>query len=124
MGGLSFVAGRGWPRCTRDRAGPSIAGARRGRSSRSAILSGVPAQDRPTESAPDRIEEHLGSALDVAPPAQTGAAGPRAWWRGLDPGARRRLRIATVAGIAFVIVASVLLARFLQAENVERDADV
>ena len=81
-------------------------------------------QDRPAESAPDRIEEGLASALGVTPPAQSGAPGPRAWWRGLDARTRRRLRNLTVAAVIFVIAASIVLARFLQAENVERDADL
>lgn len=89
-----------------------------------AILSGVSEHDHPAESAPDRIEEGLASALGVTPPAEMGAPGPRAWWRGLEPRKRRRLRNIAVAALVFVIVASIVLARFLQAENVERDADV
>lgn len=84
----------------------------------------MPAQDPPAESAPERIEDHLASALGVTTPQQTGAPGPRAWWRGLDAQKRRRLRIATAIAVVFVIVASVVLARFLQTENVERDADL
>ncbi len=83
----------------------------------------MPAEEQHATSAPDAIEEHLASALGVTPAPQTGAPGPRAWWRGLDPRTRKRLRNATVAALAFVILASVVLARFLQAENVERDAD-
>jgi len=89
-----------------------------------AILSGVPQQDRPAESAPDRIEEGLASALGVTTPQASGAPGPRAWWRGLEPRKRRRLRNIALVALVFVIVASVVLARFLQTENVERDADV
>ena len=74
--------------------------------------------------APDRIEEQLASTLGVTTPHRAGAAGPRAWWRGLDPRKRRRLRIAALVGVAFVLVASVVLARYLQTENVERDADL
>jgi hypothetical protein len=74
--------------------------------------------------APDRIEEQLASTLRVTTPQGTGAAGPRAWWRGLDPRKRRRLRIAALIGVALVLVASVVLARYLQTENVERDADL
>lgn len=79
----------------------------------------------PTPQAPDpdAIEEHLASALGVTPAPPAGAPGPRAWWRGLDPKTRRRLRVWTVVALVFVILASVVLARFLQAENVERDAD-
>jgi hypothetical protein len=83
----------------------------------------VPNKTTPPAPDPDAIEEHLASALGVTPAPQTGAPGPRAWWRGLDPKARRRIRIVTVTGLVFVILASVVLARFLQAENVERDAD-
>ncbi len=83
----------------------------------------MPGSEHHATSAPDAIEEHLASALGVTPPPQTGAPGPRAWWRGLDPRTRKRLRNATIAALAFVILASVVLARFLQAENVERDAD-
>ena len=60
----------------------------------------------------------------MTPPAQTGAPGPRAWWRGLDARTKRRIRVAAIASLVFVIVAGIVLARFLQAENVERDADV
>ena len=56
--------------------------------------------------------------------AQAGAASPSAWWRGLDARTRRRWRIGVVCGLVFVLVVSVLLARFLQVENVERDADL
>ncbi len=84
----------------------------------------MPEQDHQAESAPDRIEEGLASALGVTTPQGTGAPGPRAWWRGLDPRARRRLRNISLVALAFVIVASVVLARFLQTENVERDAEV
>jgi hypothetical protein len=84
----------------------------------------VPEQDLPAESAPDRIEEGLASALGVTTPQGAGAPGPRAWWRGLAPRTRKRLRNIAIAGLVFVILASVVLARFLQAENVERDADV
>ncbi len=104
--------------------GPPCCRGRRRRAPRFAILSGVPEQDRPGEAAPDRIEEHLATALGVAQPPEGGAPGPRAWWRGLEPRKRRRLRIATVLALAFVVVASVILARFLQTENVERDADL
>jgi hypothetical protein len=81
-------------------------------------------EDRETPPGAQAVEDHLASALGVTPPAEPGAAGPRAWWRGLDPRTRKRLRNFAVAGVAFVILASVVLARFLQTENVERDADV
>jgi len=70
------------------------------------------------------VEDRLASALGVEQTAPTGAPGPRAWWRGLDPRTKRRLKIAALLSLAFVIVVSVLLARFLQTENVERDADL
>ena len=54
----------------------------------------------------------------------TGAPSPGAWWRGLPSRTRRRLRWGAFAAVLFVLVASVLLARFLQVENVERDADL
>jgi hypothetical protein len=88
------------------------------------MLSGVSGEQHSASSAPDEIEERLASALGVEQRPPTGAPGPRAWWRGLDPRTRRRLRIITLVVLAFVIVASVVLARFLQSENVERDADL
>lgn len=57
-------------------------------------------------------------------PERTGAPSPGAWWRGLEPRARRRIRIALLVGLVFVLAVSFLLARFLQTENVERDADL
>jgi hypothetical protein len=84
----------------------------------------VPHRTTPPVPDPDAIEENLASALGVTPPAELGAPGPRAWWRGLDPRTRKRLRIITFVVVVFVIVASIVLARFLQAENVERDGDV
>ncbi len=83
----------------------------------------MPGRTTPPAPDPDAIEDHLASALGVTPGPPTGAPGPRAWWRGLDPRTRKRLRNATIAGLAFVILASIVLARFLEAENVERDAD-
>jgi hypothetical protein len=83
----------------------------------------VPSRTTPPAPDPDAIEEHLASALGVTPGPPTGAPGPRAWWRGLDPKTRRRLKIWTAAALVLVILASVVLARFLQAENVERDAE-
>lgn len=52
-----------------------------------------------------------------APPARS----PRAWWRGLS----RKLRISLIAGalLLFLVVGG-LLARYLSAENAERDADL
>jgi hypothetical protein len=88
------------------------------------MLSGVPQRTPPPAPDPDAVEDHLASALGVSPPAEFGASGPRAWWKGLDDRTRRRLRNITIAGAAFVVLASVVLARFLQTENVERDADV
>jgi hypothetical protein len=82
----------------------------------------VPHRTTPPAPDPDAIEEHLASALGVSTP-QTGAPGPRAWWRGLEERTRRRLRNLAIAALVFVIGASIVLARFLQAENVERDAE-
>src|SRR5947209_13479482 len=70
------------------------------------------------------VEDRLASALGVEQTAPAGAPGPRAWWRGLDPRTKRRLKIAGVVSLAFVILVSVLLARFLQTENIERDDDL
>jgi len=50
-----------------------------------------------------------------------GAPGPRAWWRGLSPRARTLLKRALAVAAAIVVLASVVLARFLSVENVERD---
>lgn len=70
-------------------------------------------------SSPGATTESNGSK----PPA-TGAAGPREWWRGLSARTRRRLRRLLLAGVAVVLLASVVLARFLSVENTERDADL
>jgi hypothetical protein len=84
----------------------------------------VPHRSTPPAPDPDAIEEHLASALGVTTPPQTGAPGPRAWWRGLDRRKRRRLRNAAIAAGLVVIALSAILARFLQTENVERDDDL
>ena len=52
------------------------------------------------------------------------ARGPRAWWLRLAPGRRRLLRALFAVGLILVILASVVLARFLTVENAERDADL
>jgi hypothetical protein len=57
-------------------------------------------------------------------PQRSGAANPSAWWRALPARTRRRLRIGLLSALAFVLVASVLLARFLSTENAERDDDL
>jgi hypothetical protein len=88
------------------------------------MLSGVPPRPTPPAPDPDAIEDRLSSALGVSPPETMGAPGPRAWWRGLDQRKRRRLRNAAIAAGVVVIALSVVLARFLQTENVERDADL
>jgi hypothetical protein len=49
--------------------------------------------------------------------------GPRAWWLGLPPGKRRLLRTLFAVGVILVLIVSVLLARFLSAESVERNDD-
>jgi hypothetical protein len=47
--------------------------------------------------------------------------GPRVWWRGLA----RRTRVTLLASSAFVVLSvGALLARYLSAENAERDADL
>jgi hypothetical protein len=69
----------------------------------------VPSRTTPPAPDPDAIEEHLASALGVTPGPPTGAPGPRAWWRGLDPKTRRRLKIWTAAALVLVILASVVL---------------
>jgi hypothetical protein len=53
-----------------------------------------------------------------------GPAGPRQWWRGLEPSQRRRVRIALAGATLVVLVGAVVLARFLSVENTERDADL
>jgi hypothetical protein len=50
--------------------------------------------------------------------------GPRAWWRGLPRRQRVALRSLLAAGVLVVLVVSVLLARFLTVENLERDDDL
>src|SRR5271154_2337359 len=46
--------------------------------------------------------------------------GPRVWWRGLTPRARRVLRVLLAVGVLVVLVVSAVLARFLSVENAER----
>jgi hypothetical protein len=58
------------------------------------------------------------------PTQSLGAPGPRAWWRGLSPRTRTVLRRSLLAGGVIVVLASILLARFLSVENTERDADL
>jgi hypothetical protein len=70
-------------------------------------------------SAPQRADPHVPS-----PPERGGAPSPAAWWRGLPARTRRRIRIGALCGLAFVLVGSVLLARFLSVENAERDDDL
>lgn len=49
------------------------------------------------------------------------ARGPRAWWHGRS----RKLRISLIAGaLLLFFVIGALLARYLSAENAERDADL
>jgi hypothetical protein len=62
------------------------------------------------------------NASNGAPPAA--APGPRAWWRGLSPRARRNLKRALAAAIVVVLAVAVVLARYLSVENAERDADL
>ena len=72
-------------------------------------------------------------ANPAEPPARPGPAAPPELpaWAGEPPGANsggwtRRRRIRVLIGLAVVVflAISVLLARFLQVENVERDADL
>lgn len=72
-------------------------------------------------------------ATPADPPTRPGPPGPLGLpsWAGETPGARRggwgrRRRIQVVIALALVLflAISVLLARFLQTENVERDADL
>ncbi len=57
-------------------------------------------------------------------PTQMGAPGPAAWWRGLEPRTRRRWRRWSIVAGVVVLVVGIVLARFLETENVERDADL
>jgi hypothetical protein len=50
--------------------------------------------------------------------------GPRAWWQGLSPIARRRIKRSLAAFGVLVLAVGVVLARFLSVENTERDADL
>jgi type II secretory pathway component PulM len=52
------------------------------------------------------------------------APGPRAWWRGLTPRARRNLRRAGAGAGVLVLLVAIVLARWLSVENDERDADL
>jgi hypothetical protein len=67
-------------------------------------------------------EETHDEPAPAAPPQ--GAPGPRAWWRGLPPRQRTILRRLFAAVVVVVLAVSVVLARFLSVENVERDADL
>ena len=53
-----------------------------------------------------------------------GARGPREWWRGLPRRQKATLRWLFAACVLFVLAVSVLLARFLTVENLERDDDL
>jgi hypothetical protein len=61
-----------------------------------------------------------------SPPATpgAGAGSPREWWRGLPPHVKRRLRRLFAATAVLVLLAGVVLARFLSVENTERDDDL
>jgi len=67
-----------------------------------------------------------GGDSDGAPASlpRAGARGPREWWRGLPRRQKVTLRVLFAAGLLFVLAASVLLARFLTVENLERDDDL
>ena len=61
------------------------------------------------------------------PPTETppaGASGPRAWWQGLSLRQRRTLRAILAVLVLVILVVSALLARFLSAENIEREDEV
>lgn len=69
----------------------------------------------------------------IEPPTRPGPAAPPELpsWAGADPGAahggwtrRRRVRVLIALGVIAFVAISILLARFLQTENVERDADL
>jgi hypothetical protein len=69
--------------------------------------------------------EHLRAQIfTTANSIHSAVIAPGAWWRGLPPRTRKRLRIGLLAGFVVVCVLGFLLARFLQTENVERDADL
>ena len=74
------------------------------------------------QACPPVIITHTMSS-PIATPAAA-ARGPRAWWQGLTPRQRRVLRTLSVVGIVVVLLVSAVLARFLSAENAERDADL
>ncbi len=61
------------------------------------------------------------SSPTVTPAAA--ARGPHAWWLGLAPAQRRLARRLLGVGVILVLVLSAVLARFLTAENVERNDD-
>ncbi len=56
--------------------------------------------------------------------ASLGASGPRAWWTGLAPRTRTRLKLALLVTAVVVVLGGIVLARFLSVENTERDADL
>jgi len=61
------------------------------------------------------------------PPTETtavGARGPREWWRRLPRRQKVILRWLFAASVLVVLALSVLLARFLTVENLERDDDL
>jgi hypothetical protein len=65
---------------------------------------------------------------ELAPPAphvQPGAPrGPRAWWQGLQRRQRIQLRVLATVAALVLLAGSVLLARWLQVPNVERDDEL
>ncbi len=63
----------------------------------------------------------MSSTATPSPPA---ARGPRAWWRGLSRRQRTTLRALFGVSLLLVLAVSVLLARFLTVENLERDDDL
>lgn len=63
----------------------------------------------------------MSSPATPRPPA---ARGPRAWWAGLPRRQRRILRALLAVSALIVVGASVLLARFLTVENLEREDDL
>jgi hypothetical protein len=53
-----------------------------------------------------------------------GASSPRAWWRGLPARQRKILRALSALGLIVVLLVGAGLARFLSAENAERDDEL